>query len=812
MSIVLFSLACLDLFNESAFLVIFSLLLCYYLFKKRFSGDTIKTFLYYLIFIFALACITQLTGFLIKPRAALLNSTDGSIYIGTAFNLANRGNIRHYDAVVREMAKEEREVFFKNRFQSDNTGKYARFPGGVPVVDISSGAVSFRFAPMLSVWLGFGLKVLGDREFLNVLVLFSSVSLISLFLLARYFGGNLLGFCIASMHLSFFPQLYYSGFPSSELLTQALFLSGLWVSFLGFLKDDFASIACRRLTALLWGVMFFCRIDALMFVPLSLILIFLVSPLYRKMISAHGFTFVSWLFFFFLAAFFYQLTGGTYQNVISHFLHLDLSTLERVNDFLNNGYRLSLQVAVTVAIGLSFLLNKLLKAQCYNSLILTGRITLFLALTAGLSFFVLRFDYAKLLKHIGWITLYLPDGLLLLLLPGGLLSFSVVNRKAGRSAALIVFLFCATPAFCYLVDPLVTPMQPWAIRRFVPMIFPLFFLLTMSGWFLFLRWVFNNYAGKYRITFVPFFCLFTALFVISFWNKSSFLTSRSFFENIVTELKETGKNIPGSGSLVIIPDSQASMHMQIPLQYMTRHDALLLTLGSKSTDEGVSEKIVNNYLERQLSQGRRVILMLDGKNNNFSYPARDFSLKYITEKNISFNYIPQVRQDRFPDRISELSVNYILFELQKRENLPAKDFMIDIGVQQEDIPFILKGFYGPESEQSRSYKTFRWTGPEASIIIPPVRSIKLSINPSRPLGAEPTNLTVQADRAEAAKFDSIPSDRNALCVNIPDEVRQRGEWVELTLKSEPFSPKTLGLSEDNRDLGIALYKVSIGCE
>ncbi len=810
-SITLFVSALLGLFNKAFFTTVFIFLLAFYFFKRRTYKKTTCYFPLYLLFIFLFWSVNCFTGLFIKPQAALLNSTDASIYLGTAFNLSNRGNIRHYDEFVSEMNIDEREAFFKNRFPNDDTGKYARFPGGVPLVDISTGTVSFRFSPMLPLWLGFGLEFLGERDFLNLLILFSSISLISLFLMARQLGGVFTGFSLAFIYISFFPQLYYSSFPSSELLTQTLFLSGLWVFIFTFFKGESAPLGNVRLASTLWGVMFFCRIDSLMFLSLSLILIFLCSPNYRERLSEQRYTFVSWLFFFLLAAFFYQFTGGTYQNVISRFLHLDSFVLERINGFLNNKYHFVLTILIAISAVMSLLLNKLLNRQWRRSLRLAGKAFLVFVTMAGVGFFVLRLNHGKFSRSIQWITLYIPEGLLLLLLPGVFFLLFLIKDKIKKTAALMVFLFFLVPAFCYLTDPLVTPMQPWAVRRFVPVIFPLFFLITISGWYILISLIFNKFAGKYKKLFTPFLSLLISLLIILFWNKSFFFLEKPHFENIVTKIEKIVSTFPKKESLVIIPDSQAGMHLQIPLQYMSGLDTLLLPLGSELTDERVNKKAVVTFLKRQLDQGRRVFLILDRKSRRFSYPARAFGLTFLAEKSISFSYLPQVSHYLFPNRTEEFSVNYIIFEFQNREDLQVNDFRVDIGVLWEDIPFVLNGFYGPESEPPPSNKTFRWTGPDARLMIPPVKSIQLLINPWRPQDAVPLDLVAETDGIITSRFNSVLSDQRNLCINIPDDMYEKGKWMELTLKSTPFSPQKLGLSDDIRELGVVVYSIEAGC-
>lgn len=236
----------------------------------------------YAIFLLLLALLAVILGLFARPYEAAVSSSDAAVYIGTAFHLARTGNLKYADPLLKEMSLTERETLFENRFAKDRTGRFARFPGGVPLVDPSNGTVSFSFYHLFPVWLGLGVWTLGETGFLYVQSLFAAVGIIALYLLGAHFGGKILGICVVLVQLFFFPQWYYSAFPLSELLAQSLFLSGLWVVVSGLTAGSVIAVSYQRLAGVLWGAMFLCRIDAILFVPLALVVIFAGVPQLRK--------------------------------------------------------------------------------------------------------------------------------------------------------------------------------------------------------------------------------------------------------------------------------------------------------------------------------------------------------------------------------------------------------------------------------------------------------------------------------------------------------------------------------------------------
>ena len=87
-----------------------------------------------------------------------------------------------------------------------------------------------------------------------------------------------------------------------------------------------------------------------------------------------------------------------------------------------------------------------------------------------------------LARHVQWFALYLAPPVLFALCVGLLVAVARSFQGGGTPALGVVVLLLAGPALCYLVDPLVRPLQPWAMRRFLPMIWPLFVVLSLFGW------------------------------------------------------------------------------------------------------------------------------------------------------------------------------------------------------------------------------------------------------------------------------------------------------------------------------------------
>lgn len=141
---------------------------------------------YDLAFGLLLAGVCIIFGMLFKPYDAVIASGDASTYLAAAHQLSREGTIKHHDPLMAEMTRDERKVLTENRFKSDTTGKYARFPGGIPLIDPARDKVTFGFYHLLPVWLSFGLETIGGEGYLRLMSLFACLGLVSLFLIGTW--------------------------------------------------------------------------------------------------------------------------------------------------------------------------------------------------------------------------------------------------------------------------------------------------------------------------------------------------------------------------------------------------------------------------------------------------------------------------------------------------------------------------------------------------------------------------------------------------------------------------------------------------
>ena len=210
----------------------------------------------------AIAALALAIGSLLPPVDTTLAGSDSSVFLAASRVLADRGRLVHEDELVAGMKTGERAQLFRNRFAGDNTGAYARFPGGVMLVSPEHSLVGFYFYHLFPAWLA-GARLLAGESFLGAMALFAAISLGSLWRTGRQLLGAAGALAAPALLACFHPQAYFTRFPLSELLGQALFLGGLLALVLGLAREERERLAHVVLGSLLWGALGLCRVDAL---------------------------------------------------------------------------------------------------------------------------------------------------------------------------------------------------------------------------------------------------------------------------------------------------------------------------------------------------------------------------------------------------------------------------------------------------------------------------------------------------------------------------------------------------------------------
>ncbi len=585
--------------------------------------------------------------------------------------------------------------------------------------------------------------------------------------------------------------------PTSELLAEILFLSGLWIFFAGIKSQSIQRSSEQFLVGLLWGALFLCRLEALFMLSLSLIFLFtLVRPF--SMNWSQWRTLILTLFFFALLALYYQIMRGDYLYVLSsgQFLgnqtivligiEILSSAIQYVQTFPVYAFIVFILTTAIALTGVWWILREKENWRVLDPPLLQifGIGLIAIALDAMFGPWA---TWVRFVRHVIWVSLYFSPAILLTLFIGLLLFlFHAIHEKS--RALWILFIIFALPAIAYLIRPLIIVDQPWGIRKFVPMVFPLFFLISLSGWFYYLKGIFVRSHYFAKTIFITLVVMLTAFFS----SKSQFLLSHKLFDNMITQINTFASTIPQNG-LIVVPESWTATHLQIPLQYVTRRDTILLPI----------EKIRNNKLQSSLNSflaqqiERRPVIVLMNPSWDRPVALKKFNLSRINNKTLSFEHVPRIQKMEFPGNSEKLTFNYSIFSLKEKRR--KNDKTATIPYDDPNITFV--GFHGKE-------KGFRWTQEQSMIRdldFPMNEAITIIVSTIPEQNTEKQSVEIKINDRISARLLKVESGDFFFYSDEPG----LNEITSVTIASQTFVPSEKGLNLDPRRLGICFTKLTL---
>lgn len=591
------------------------------------------------------------------PYQAALQAEDASLYMAAAFHLSQKGSIEHQDPLVKEMTPQERRLFFTNRFPGDRTGTWARFPGGVRLLEPESPTVTFSFYHLFPVLLAEGVQLFGPKTCIDVLPLLLAFSTAALFLILRPWIGFAGAAITCAGFYGFFPQQYFARLPFAEIATQAFFLTGLSVLAPALCSQSIPDSPTQRLAGLLWGCLFLTRIDGMILLILSLLFVFSWIPFFRTAAGA-WLPLLRILMLFALLAFFHQAVSGEYEYLFTSgtyfkgnaIVYVLIDAASRLYSFAQ--HFTAWTMALWIALSLLILLAPLR---------ITGAsrwmpwVSIVFVIASLLLWILGGTPVANLQNTLSWISAYIPLPVLLAQL--GCVVVLLLTKTRERNFVLLCAVILATFSFPYLFRPMINSEQPLCMRRFVPFVFPLWFLLSSSGGsFLLRRFIRSRSAADAS------FSIIAASFAIYFFTQSTLLFTNPLYKNTLNSVENVSSQLPDR-ALVLVPDSIAGLHMQLPLQYLFSRDSLVLPLKATSSPE--FKAALDSYLNREVRGGRKIfVISIDGDPGIAI--SEKFQAKTLRTTTVSFASIETTEGNRKPQQIKTTNFAISLSQLSPK--------------------------------------------------------------------------------------------------------------------------------------------------
>jgi hypothetical protein len=716
------------------------------------------------------------------PYEAVVGGGDGSVYVNFGRKVALTGTLEFQDAFVTRLPAEVRREVFGNRLSArDVSGDHPRFPGGLRIPDIDDPSVTAGFSPLFPVLIALFHELGSLRAAFFVAPFFASLSLGALFLVATHLGGVWTGALTAALTLGLLPQIWFARFPAPEVVAQCLLLSGL-LAWLVALRDD----APRWAVAAGWllGMAAFAKVDLNVLLWVSFVAFAAWRCFARRTCrTVHVVCLLVPFGLVFLHNVVHYLAFATHYRPFVE--HLVRTSILAGLPWPSGGAGLA---ALLVLVAAASSAGVALLVRCPAPLRRRAWGALLIAVLAGYAINYAVSNESMLGETVQWLSWYVSWPVLLLALAGVAVLAGVGRalRSAGADGPALLLAVFAVVCLHYLYDPLESGVQIWSMRRFVPVVLP----LAMLGAALAATAALRRVPSAYR----PGVAVVLALVLVDLVARPALAVVRQpLWEGTVAETERLARRFPAD-AVVLLGSELAYSHLATSLGYLHDLDTVLV-----QPEQGRSSAMAD-AIDTWLARGRRVFFIF-GDREQFSFFAPRLALRYVEPTRFNL-VLPERTRSHAPRESVSVSARLHLLEVGRRESSRTE---LDVGNPMADVFFSLRGFHYPERHADGDL-SFRWTGPEAGLTLPAGGNVELTVAGVRPSGAAPAEVSVRLGGRLAVDRRVLDGGLETLFLSAPAESGP----VDLEIESTVFEPGESGDVEDDRVLGVRVYRVRFG--
>ncbi|MBA2303977.1 MAG: glycosyltransferase family 39 protein [Acidobacteria bacterium] len=717
------------------------------------------------------------------PAAYIIGGKDPGTYVNEGVQLAQRGGLLIEDPVVAAVPIPMRDLFFPRHAHPDGTPRsdyYGIRFMGFPISDPDAGTVVGQFPHLLpaSMAVGYGVNGLnGVRYATPVWALFGVLSVY--FAGARLFGRTAAAAAAALLAVNVI-QVWFARYPNTEVVMQALLFAGLLANARAHTDGDrfFAPVS-----AALLGLLLFLRIDAVLAVGgvgLALTIGGLVKQGPRRS---------------FLVVF-----SATLVLAVAYYAGPMRAYAHRPIDFAVNLPLWHWAVLIVGSAGAAVLTWSALRRPRLQAVMVR---ILPMAIAAAVCGAAL---YALYLRHPGG-RLAPADAYALRTFAGfyvsvpavlaALLGYALFARGSfWRDPAL--FIVVAVFGFFMFYKLRIVPEHFWAARRYLPVLLPALTLFASAAA------VGGSGAGwRARVIRPLLGGTFLLLLGMHFARVSRPLQAHVEYEGLIPRVEKLAQRF-GDHDLVVVEsrDAGSDTHVfALPLAYIYARNVLVLNSARPDKARFAS------FIEWARTRYQQVFFIGGGGTDLLSYnygmTARSSDRFQVPEYQSALNAFPRyVRQKEFEFGLYEFT--------DPRERT---DGWFDLDVGTNDDLHVLR-FRAKEMSEGRS---FRWTQGVSAVSVTTfsrsAREVTVTMSDGgRPPAAPPAIVEVFLHDQLLGRVD-VAGGFRPYALAIPRALAERAarssEPIEFRLRSTLWNPARVLGSQDDRDLGVMLDRVTI---
>lgn len=746
-----------------------------------------------------------------RPFEYILGGRDHGVYVNTGVNIARTGRIIFQDAELAALPAESRRAVILPEVSVDRAGlpgpwsEGLRLPG-FALRDLEQGIVVPHALHLYPVWIAIFYTIGGLSFALWTTFLFSLLGVLGVYFASTRLFGQPVGLLAVFLLVISVGQMWYARYPSAEIVVQFLFWAGLYAFVLMLTtRSRYAAF----LSGCSFGLIHLTKLD-IVFVPVVLLSFFVYTWLRGRFHRRY---------WFFVAPYALLLChAGAHALFISTVYTVDHAVRAFLPRFMAQalvraaeGYTYPLEIlgrlliqnggAITLAvlaialliflmIRFRTILRKALEALSRYGRLVRGALVLSLALCALYAYFVQPRQASGLaspLVMVGWYVA--PLGILLG--TAGLLQVVGESSEEEKGFAWLMVLGNVVPLL--IMGSRTAPDHFWAIRRFVPVVIPAFFLFAS---YLVWQLVPKNLA-RWPRSILP--LGLAAVLTINCWQASRPLVRVVEYKGMIREVSQFADSFPPQ-AVLLVEQSDAGNRVTAPLWLIFNKTVFMITA------EATGDPALATAIRVWQSEGRDVYWISTGGEspNTLAGFVPDYHSTHVLAAPLVETPVD------FPSRVGEYAAVLDVHRVVAAQDAPGRKEVLTLHVGQgTDDQYVSEGLY--EAERLPGLTPNRWTGGRVIMHVPITSrpaEVLLRMGNGRPLGAPVPEVSIYLDDHLLGTI-RVAGSFGMYSLPVPEEAWSGDNLTELRLEMETWNPLQAGYNQDPRDLGVLLDWVKL---
>jgi hypothetical protein len=747
-----------------------------------------------------------------RPFEYILGGRDHGVYVNTGVNIARTGSIIFRDAELAALPAESQRAVILPEVSVGRAGLPGPWSDGLRLPgfalrDLEQGIIVPHALHLYPVWIAI-LYTIGGLSFaLWVTFFFSLMGALGVYFAGTRLFGQPVGLLAAFLLLISVGQMWFARYPSAEIVVQFLFWAGLYAFVLMLTTHS-------RYAAFLAGVSFglthLAKLD-IVFVPVVLLLFLVYLWLRGRFHRSYWFFLVPYALLL--------LHAGAHAFFISTIYTVDHAVRVLLPRFMAQalvraaaGYtypldilsRLLVQnigpiIVSLLALALVFLVARFRRTWSKGLEVLgrygklaQGALVLSLAFCALYTYFVQPHRQASGLTSpmvmVGWYVA--PLGILL-----GTAGFlQAMGECAEEKAGFAWLMVVGNVVPLLIMGSRTAPDHFWAIRRFVPIVIPAFFLFAS-----YLLWqLVPRDLGRWPRSILS--LSLAAVLAINCWQASRPLARVVEYKGIIRQVSQFADSF-SSQAVLLFEQSDAGNRMTAPLWLIFNKTVFMIT------EEATGDPALATAIRTWQADGRDVYWISTGGEspNTLAGLVPDYLSTHVLAAPLVETPVGYL-----PSRVGEYAAVLDVHRVIAAQEAPERREVLTLHVGQgTDDQYVSEGLY--DAERIPGLTPNRWTGGRVIMHVPIMgrpAEVLLRMGNGRPPGVPAPEVSVYLDNHLVGTV-RVEGSFGVYSLSVPEDAWSGDGTTELRLEMETWNPLQAGYNQDSRDLGVLLDWVKL---